>query len=77
MMASSVASGRASSSVATADTAAVRISVTAEAFSSASGKPVPALDSSTTPWWESSPRAGLPGMTQIALTAKAGSRPLR
>ena len=49
MMASSVASARASSSVATADTAAVRISVTAEALSMASGSPVCALDSSTTP----------------------------
>ena len=66
MMASSAASARASSSVATADTAAVRISVTADALSSASGSPVCALDSSTTPWCESRPLAGLPPKMQIA-----------
>ena len=49
MTASSAASGLASSSVATTETAAVRISVTAEAFSSATGSPVSPLDSSTTP----------------------------
>jgi hypothetical protein len=49
MTASSVASGRASSPVATADTAAARISVMAEAFRMARGSPVCVLDSSTTP----------------------------
>ncbi len=53
--------------MATAETAAVLISVTAEALSTASGCPVCSLDSRTMPWWLSSPAAGLPGVTVIAL----------
>ena len=68
MTASTSASFLASSSVAITETAAVRISVTAEAFSSASGSPVRPLDSSTTPWWVSSPAAGLAGVMQMALS---------
>ncbi len=67
MIASSAAPGLASRPVATAEVAAVRISVTADAFTSASGSPVSAANSSTPPWCESLPRAGLPGVTQIAL----------
>ena len=68
MTASSSASARASRSVATTETAAVRISVTAEAFSSATGSPVPPLDSSTTPWCVSRPTAGFDGVMQIAFS---------
>jgi hypothetical protein len=68
MMASSVASGRASARVATAEAAVVRISVTADAFMIATGSPVSSLDSSTAPWWASLPTAGLPGNTQIAFS---------
>ncbi len=75
MIASTSASGLARASVATAETAAVLISVTAEAFSTASGSPVCGLDSSTTPWWLSRPAAGLPGMMQIALSPNAASWP--
>ncbi len=53
--------------MATADTAAVLISVTAEALSTASGSPVSWLDSSTMPWWLSSPTAGFPGVMLMAL----------
>ncbi len=67
-IASTSASGVASSDVATAETAAVLISVTAEAFSTASGWPVCGLDSSTMPWWLSRPEAGLVGVTLIALS---------
>ena len=66
MMASTSASGLASASVATTDTAVVRILVTADAFSTASGSPVCVLDSSTMPWWVSSPAAGLPAMMHSA-----------
>jgi hypothetical protein len=68
MMASVVASGRASASVATADTAAVRISVTAEGLAIASGCPVRPSNSSTAPWCESRPIAVLPGCTHTAFS---------
>ncbi len=68
MIARTSASGAASSEVATAETAAVLISVTAEAFSTATGSPVRELDSSTMPWWLSRPTAGLPGVMQIAFS---------
>ncbi len=67
-MASSAGPGRASSPVATADTAAVRISVTADALTIASGSPVSAANSSTPPWCASLPIAGLPGVMQIAFS---------
>ena len=67
------ASSRASSRVATAVTAAVRISVTAEASRIAVGTPVSPSNSVTIPWCASSPRAGLPGIRQIALSANTGS----
>ncbi len=66
-IASSAAPGLASRPVATAEVAAVRISVTADAFTSASGSPVSAANSRTAPWCASLPMAGLPGVTQIAL----------
>ena len=72
-----LAPARASCRVATTDAAAVRISVSADALITASGSPVCALDSSTTPWWASSPAAGLPGMMQIALRLNAASPPGR
>ncbi len=75
MMASWLASGRASSRVATTEAAAVRISVSADALMSACGSPVSGLDSSTTPWWASFPRPGLPGKMQIALRPYAASGP--
>ena len=68
MMASSAAPGRASRPVATAETAAVRISVIADAFTSASGSPVSAANSSTAPWCASLPMAGLPGVMQSAFS---------
>jgi hypothetical protein len=68
MMASVVASGRARASVATADTAAVRTSVTAEALAIASGSPVPPSNRSTAPWCESLPTAVLPGCTHTAFS---------
>ena len=67
-MASSAAPGRASSPVATAETAAVRISVTADALTMASGSPVSAANSSTPPWCVSLPTAGLPGVMTSALS---------
>ncbi len=73
MMASSLASARASSRVATTEAAAVRISVSADALMSACGSPVSGLDSRTTPWCASLPRAGLPGKMQIALSPYAAS----
>ena len=48
--------------------AAVRISVTADAFTSASGSPVSAANSMTPPWCASLPMAGLPGVMQIAFS---------
>jgi hypothetical protein len=71
MIARLPASSRASKSVATPDTAAVRIDVIAEAFIMARSSPVSALKSSTPPWWASLPLAGFPGMTQIAFNPKA------
>ena len=71
MTASTAASGLASRAVATTDIAAVLISVTAEAFSSASGSPVRPLDSSTTPWWVSRPAAGFAAVMQMALSPYA------
>ncbi len=56
-------------------TAAVRISVTAEASRIAVGTPVSPSNSVTVPWCASRPRAGLPGMMQIALSANAAPLP--
>ena len=71
-MLKSPASSRASAPAATPETAAVRTAVTADALTKASGSPVSALKSSTAPWWESRPRAALPGKTQMAFRPKAG-----
>ena len=62
-------SGRASSRVATAETAAVRIAVIAPAFTSARVAPVSPSKSATKPWWLSSPRAAFPGTTQTVFSA--------
>ncbi len=70
---STVESSRASRRVATAVTAAVLISVTAEALRIAVGIPVSPSNNVTMPWWASSPRAGLPGIRQIALSANPPS----
>ncbi len=63
--------------MATALTAAVLILVIAEASRIAVGTPVWGSNRVTVPWWESRPRAGLPGMMQIALSANAGWSPPR
>ena len=69
MMATSAAPGRASRSVATAEVAAVLISVTADALTSARGSPVRASNSSTPPWCASLPTDGLPGVITSAFSA--------
>ena len=69
--------GRASARVATAETAAVRISVIADAFSSARSCPVSPSWRRTAPWWASSPRAGLPGAITISFSDQAGRSPPR
>ena len=63
----SAAPGRASTSVASTDTAAVRISVIAEPFSSARGSPVWPSNIMTVPRWVSSPRSALAGLMVMAL----------
>ena len=63
-IASTCESGRARARVATAETAAVRIDVTAEASTSARSSPVSPSKSMTPPWCGSSPRNGLPGKMQ-------------
>ena len=68
-IASSVASSRASSLVATPETAAVRIAVIADAFISARTSPVSPENSVTVPWCGSSPRAALSGKRQIVFSA--------
>ncbi len=75
-MASSPASGRASRSVATPDTAAVRIAVMAAPSMRALRRPVSASKSSTAPWWVSMPRLALPGKTDTAFMPSAPSCPL-
>ena len=77
MMASVDASSRASSFVASAETAAVRMAVMAEAFMMASGSPVSPLCRITAPRWVSRPRAGLPGKRQISFSPQAGRAPPR
>ena len=67
-IASVCASSRASSFVATAETAAVRMAVIAEAFMTASSSPVSPLCRSTAPRCVSRPRAGLPGKTQTSFS---------
>ncbi len=67
-MPSSRASSRASNRVATAETAAVRIAVIAEAFISARTSPVSPSKSVTVPWCASSPRFGLSGKTQTVFS---------
>ena len=77
--------GRASARVATAETAAVRISVIGEAFRSARSSPVSPSWSSTAPWCASSPRAGFPGAITISFSDQtepspprcAGMKPIR
>ena len=73
----SVASSRASSLVATAETAAVRIAVTADAFITARTSPVVPENRVTVPWWASSPRVGLSGKRQIVFSAYAAEAPER
>ena len=63
--------------MATALTAAVRTAVTADASRIAVGTPIAPSNSVTVPWWESSPRAGLPGITHSDLSANTGSSPPR
>ena len=70
-IATTLAPGRASARVATADTAAVRISVIADAFRSARSSPVSPSWSRTAPWCASSPRAGLPGAITISFSDHA------
>ena len=65
-IASSFASGLARARVATAETAAVRMAVTAEPSSTARSWPVSPSKSSTPPWWASRPFAGFPGKMQTA-----------
>jgi len=60
---------RVDAEVDTAVTAAVRISVIAEASRMAVGLPVTPSNSVTVPWWVSRPRAGLPGIRHSALSA--------
>ena len=69
MIASTEASSRASSRVATAETAAVRMAVIAEAFRIASGSPVSPLWRITAPRCVSRPRFGFSGKTQTSLSA--------
>ena len=76
-MASVRTSSRASSRVASADTAAVRISVIADASRIALGTPVSPSKSVTVPWWASRPRLGLPGKMQTALSENSGRAPPR
>ena len=76
-MARSPASSRASTRVATAETAAVRIAVTSEAFRSARSSPVSPSNSIRAPWWLSRPRSTLPGNTPIDFKPKAGASPPR
>ena len=59
---------RASSRVATAETAAVRIAVIAPAFMIARVAPVSPSKSATKPWWLSSPRAAFPGTMQTVFS---------
>ena len=68
-IASDVESSRASARVAEAVTAAVRISVIADASRIAVGTPVSPSNRVTIPWWASRPRAGLARIRQIALSA--------
>ncbi len=74
-IASTRASGLASARVATAVTAAVRISVTAEALRIAVGMPVSPSNSVTVPWWVSSPRDGLLGIRHSALSPNVAPSP--
>ncbi len=76
-MARSPASSLARARVATAETAAVRMAVTAAAFMSARSSPVAPSKSMTAPWWASSPRSTLPGKTPMAFNPNAGAAPLR
>ena len=66
-----------SSRVASADTAAVRISVIADASRIELGTPVSPSKSVTVPWWASRPRLGLPGKMQTALSENSGRAPPR
>jgi hypothetical protein len=68
-----VASGRARTRVATADTAAVRMAVTAVASTSASRQPLSPSCSRTAPWWVCSPRARLSGTSKISFSANTRS----
>ena len=70
-------SGRASSRVATAVTAAVRMAVIAPALTSARVSPVSPSKSATNPWWLSSPRAAFPGAMQTVLSAYTEPSPPR
>ena len=67
------ASSRASSWVATAAAAPVRSAVTARASSSATGSPLSASETSTTPVTVGSPRRGLPGKEVIHLSIASPS----
>lgn len=58
-------------------TAAVLTAAIADASRIAVGTPVSPSNRTTTPWWASSPRAGLPGITATALSEKTGSEPPR
>ena len=70
------APGRASARVATAETAAVRISVIGEAFRIACNSPVSPSWRRTAPWCASSPRAELPGAITISFSDHVDPSPL-
>jgi len=70
-MATRPAPGRANARVATADTAAVRISVIGDAFIIATSSPVSPSCRRTPPMCVSRPRAGFVGTTTISLSAYA------
>ena len=71
------ASSRASTRVATPETAAVRIAVIGLAFITASTSPVSPSYSVTVPWCGSSPRAGLSGKIATVFSAYSGRSPAR
>jgi hypothetical protein len=68
---------RARSRVASAETAAVRIAVTAVPFMRARSSPVSPSKRATAPWWGSICRSALPGKIPIAFRPKAGWLPPR